>query len=265
MPKTSILMVTYAKDFEFARYAFYSTTKFATGFHEKIVVVPDRDVQLFLPEARKHGFEVVGFAERSGAGMLHHMVKILEADELCSGDYILHMDADCLFTKPTTPDVYFRDGKVELWREAYEDFKDYAVRYSWKKCVRDAIGIDPVWETMCRHPNVHYRGVYAYTRTLIQTMHGDWREYILRCRNEFPQTFAEYPTLGTVALECYAERYLPVTIGVTGRTPELVREHHMTAHWSHAGIDEPCQYHDDSKPARVLIHRLLGLERDARI
>jgi len=261
--KTSIMMVTYRKDIDFARFAFAAITKFATGFHEVVVVVPEVDVALFKVAAEPHGFRVVGFDERAGCGMLHHMVKILEADLICPGaDAILHLDADCIFKVAVTPDDYFDGARPIIYRQRYEDFKSCDSRYSWKKCVLDATGIDPEWETMCRHPSVYLCEVYALTRRMIQDhVLKDWREYILGCRNAYPQTFAEFPTLGAVAIKVYEERYAWVDIVPAGATgwrlvPEQPPEK-MLCCWSHGGTEMVNDRHP-GQTARQAIEEILG-------
>jgi hypothetical protein len=232
--KMSLLMVTFRKDLEFTVYAMRSVEKFATGFFDKIVVVPELDVAVFKAPAQKYGWRVVGFDERPGCGMLHHMVKILEADLICDGaDYVLHMDADCLFTAPVTPADYLKDDKPIVLRQRYEEFRNSSSRYSWKTCVRNATGIDPEWETMCRHPSVYRTDLYPVVRDMI-TQHTvqDWAEYILGCRNVYPQTFAEFPTLGAVAIHCHADKYAWCDV-----SHDLIPESKMTAYWSHGGLE----------------------------
>ena len=256
--KVSILIVTYARDLPFAWYALRSIDKFATGFHSLTVVVPNQDVPAFAAIAGNA--HVVGFNERPFKGMLHHQVMICRADELCPGaDAILHMDADCLFTEPVTPDDYIHDGKLVMLYQPYEEFRDWNNRYSWKKCVRDATGIDPDLETMCRHPSIHIREVYPKVRELItEHVHGDWQEYVLSCRNEYPQTFAEFPTIGAVALkyfhDCYHWAKYPTHND--GSMPQLVREK-MMAFWSHGGLNHMNERHP-GKTAKDAMEEILA-------
>lgn len=269
--KTSILIVTYRKDIDFAIYCFASIAKFARGFHELVIVVPTEDVPLFSAAATPTagvttlGVRVVGFDERPGKGMLHHMVKILEGDLLCpDADAILHMDPDCLFTAPVTPADYFDGDKPVMFRQRYENFRQYDSRYSWKACVRNATGIDPEFETMCRHPSVYLRDVYAATREIIQAhTQIDWREYVLSCRNEYPQTFAEFPTLGAVAIKCSEDRYSWVNVEpAPGGGWQLVPPQgpeKMKAFWSHGGMEMINDRHP-GQTARQAIEAILAGE-----
>lgn len=247
--KVSVLIVTFRKDIDFACYSFASLKKFATGFHELVVVVPTPDVELFTAAAEvcapvfAQGVRVVGFDERPGKGMLHHMVKILAADELCpDADAILHLDADCLFTSPVTPADYLENGKPVIFRQRYENFRQCDSRYSWKACVRNATGIDPEWETMVRHPNTYLRSIYPLVRDIIGNhVQQDWAEYILSCRNVYPQTFAEFPTIGAVAIQCDPNAYHWIDCnrlpdGSWSITP-ADREQKLLAFWGHGGLE----------------------------
>lgn len=262
--KTAILMVTYRKDIDFAVYAFEAVKKYATGFSDLVCCVPTPDVPLFAAAAEPCGFRVVGFDERKGKGMLHHMVKILEADLLCpEADAILHMDADCMFTAPVTPADYFDGDKPIVFRQRYESFRRFDSRYSWKAAVRNATGIDPEWETMCRHPSVYLREVYAATREIITAhVQQDWEEYVLSCRNEYPQTFAEFPTLGAVAIKCSDWRYSWVEVALVDDAQRLYDiippqpPAKLTAFWSHGGLEMVNDRHP-GKTARQAIEEIL--------
>ncbi len=247
--RTALMMVTHAKDLEFAHYSFQSVSKFATGFDRYVVVVPIEDRDLFRTVAEPYGFIVKSFHQRPGKGFLHHEAIICEGDLWCPGaDAILHLDADNLFTAPVTPADYLECGKPILWRERYEDFRTtQGTRYSWKTCVRNATGIDPEFETMLRHPSVHLPQVYRKTRELIQAHTGlPYLEYILSCRNEYPQTFAEFPTLGAVALEYFPGLYSWVTKEGDRWTPDP-GPNKLFNFWSHGGLSHV----NDRHPGRT--------------
>ena len=253
--KVSILMVTYGKDIEWAKYSLQSIRKFATGFQSVVVVVPNPDVVDFMGIVQ--GEMLYGYNEAAGKGMLHHMVKILQADEYCPGaDAILHMDADCFLTSPITPETYIVDGKPVMCRQAYETFRNYAERYSWKACVKNATGIDPEYETMCRHPSVHLRDVYPIARSIIHGHTGmGFDQYILSCKNSFPQTFAEFPTLGAVAIAYFNDRYH--WMDWPPAEYNGLYQDHMTAFWSHGGMDSMNDRHP-GKTARQIINAALN-------
>lgn len=201
-PKTEIFLVSFRRDFEFATYCLRSIKKFCTGFAGTTVLVPHTDAEMFGPICAETGAKLRTFLEMPGKGMLHHELCILESDIWCpEAEYILHVDSDCCFIRPTTPDDYFVEGRPVMLRERFEDFKQYETRYSWKKCVEEALGFPVEWETMVRHPAIFDRRVYRETRFIIERGHSvPVTQYVLSKKNDFPQTFAEFPTLGAVAL-----------------------------------------------------------------
>lgn len=236
--RTDILMVTFRRDLEFASYAMRSVRKFATGFGENIVVVPEPDGDAFRAMAEPLGFTVKTFDEWPDKGMLHHMALICEADKWCPcADTILHMDADCLFTGPVDASDYFIEGKPVLYREKFANIVGQTNRYTWKAAVKSAIGIDPEWETMVLHPAVHWRETYELTRGAIEKHTGlGFKEYIRSCKNIYPQNFCEFCTLGTIA-GFAPERYHFIE-QAHGNTECLADKSRgkMKAFWSHGGI-----------------------------
>lgn len=212
-----ILIVSCAKHFDWLEYCLRSIARFAHDFSGVTVVVPEPDLHIAVqrwPEMEL-GDQPVKWPECGDEwkdkGMLWHFAQILNADRLCpDADFILHTDSDCMFSEPVTPDDYFVDGKPVLMHASFE----WLVRCQqanlsmWKEAAEKALGWSVDQETMRRHPAVHGRLTYEWTRNSITRHHGrNWDEYILSCSNDFPQTFAEFPTLGAVAWHLLHDHY----------------------------------------------------------
>lgn len=208
--KMGILCVTYRGDADFWRYCHAAIEKFARGFEGVVLAVPEDDFEVFHNYASAK-VSVRYYREPKGKGMLNHEAKVCSADQLVPEcwDLVLHLDPDCIFTERVTPEDYLCDGKPILWRELYSSFQDRnPVRYGWRQCVVDALGIDPPYETMVRHPAVHFRWLYREFREAVEHNTGrPFLDYVLSCRNEFPQTFAEFPALGAFAFHRHPEAY----------------------------------------------------------
>jgi hypothetical protein len=250
--KAEILLVTYAPDFDFTSYTLRSIAKFGRGFAGITIVVPYKDGDLFAPLAKKHGCNLRLFYEAAGKGFLHHQVVKCEADLWCpkGTDLVVHIDSDCVFKEPFSVDTFMNGGgKPILLRERYADFAHYGARASWQKCVEHALGIEMPWETMVRHPGVFWTKMYREMRTWIEDRHGyPFTQYVLLQRNEFPQTFAEFPTIGGFALgsDQWRERYSVVTRVVT--PSEYWRDHGIT----------PLERGKDGKPIGETDYNLFG-------
>lgn len=215
--KTSILIITYQKHFQWLAWCLRSIDRFASGFDEVLVVVPNttpaREIasltQIYNGRVRLHWS---GFDEWPGLGFLHHEYQTICADQLLPGaDFVLHMDSDCVFCEPTTPEDYFVGGKPVLIGAAF----DWVVNtfrnpnfYHWQTAVKKALGGESTLEFMRRHPAVHFKAVYVKTRECIQRHTGlEPAQFIMQQQNTYPQGFAEFPTLGEVAWRHFHNQY----------------------------------------------------------
>lgn len=258
--RVDLLMVTFAKDFPFAEYSLKSAHRFCSGFGALVIVVPHPDVAMFAAVAEPLGFIVKGFDEREGKGFVHHEAIITEADHWCPGaDVIVHIDSDCIFMDQCTPNDYVIDGRPVIYREKFDDLKErHPGRYNWKHVVKNAVGIDPEWDGMCRHPNAYLAGTYGQVRALIERYtQRNWKEYILSCENSFPQGYAEHPTISAVAMLHANDKYHWVDFK-SDRDYEYEKgRDKLIALWSHSTIDGTCSRHP-GRTAREVIEEVLG-------
>jgi uncharacterized protein DUF6492 len=211
-PQTDIFIVSCRKHFNHLKYALRSIKKFASGFRRTLVIVPLCD----MTEARKllgdgpDNMELIDFNEWQDKGMVHHFYIIMCSDEYSPADYILHFDSDCVFTEPVTPEDYFVDGKPVLM---YADFEwlcttQQANLRMWQDATINAIGKPIDIETMRRHPAVHHRELYHLARQAVEHhTQQPVMTYIRNQKNEYPQTFCEFVTLGNVAWRYMKDDY----------------------------------------------------------
>ena len=224
IPRTHILVVSYARDYELFTYLVRSYKKFATGFTGMTVVVPHQDEGRFRDFCNTHGVIMRSYFEARGKEFLHHQVIKLEADLWVPRDteVVCHLDSDCYFAKHCTAGDYFYGGLPRLTMEHYEDFRWYPARYSWKRCVDYAIGGDHQFETMTQHPELYWIETYRRLRDHIEGHHHfPFTQFILLQRNEFPQTFAEFPTIGAFALDTWPQKY-----------QKIIEVHHPGSAWA---------------------------------
>lgn len=248
--KTDILIVSCAKHFDWLRFALKSIDRFARGFRQCKVLIPENDhdkLQHLLGEfSGCFGIpiRIALFRDWTGKGFLRHEHIIMTADEWTDADFILHTDSDCLFVEPFSPEDYFVDGKPVLMHARYEWLKNevQANLDMWRVAVESAIGPPVEQETMRRHPAVHPRLVYAVARHLMVKHTGKpVDEYIQSCREEFPQTFAEHPTLGAVAWREMHDAYHWIDHEQLHKTntPWPASTNKLTQWWSHQSPDLP--------------------------
>jgi hypothetical protein len=265
--KVSIFIVSCGKHFTWLEYALKSIEKFARGFHEVMVVIPNNEPWGEVSDVINsyHGpvpLRVFSDEEWPNKGMLWHEWMILNAETICKdAEYILHTDSDCVFTEPVSPEDYFVEGKPVLMYARYEwccqRFNNPNFMH-WKTAVENALGGVSEFEFMRRHPAVHLRDVYTLTRDLIFRNTGKTpQDYIIGCREEYPQGFAEFPTLGEVAWRHFHGRYHWHNQETTPRPKDKLMQL-----WSHASIETAKEIWVDDKYVLVKptdVFRKLGL------
>lgn len=212
--KTEFFIVTYAKDFQYLKFFLRSAEKFASGFSGITILVPTQDAaELAVLTGQYKGsvpVKCVSGDEWDGKGMLWHMASIMHADEWCpDADFIAHIDSDCVFTAPVTPETFIKDGKPIL---QYERFASIGHRHpgvlKWQENTVKCLPIDVLYETMRGHPEVYRHDTYALARRLIVQKTGvPVNIHIMNGRNAYPQDFCEFVTLGNVAMHVSADKY----------------------------------------------------------
>lgn len=255
--KSALLWVTYKKDLPFFEFSLRSYQKFASGFAYSKVIVPLEDVPDFQAICDPAGINVVGIGEPPGKGMLMHMAMQMLGETHFPSDagFIFHIDADCVFNQPTTPRDYlpgdkplicFREWERLLTRPVEHDeiqtFMGFTGRtidfnrgaYLWKFAADFALGFASQRQTMTTMPIVHRREIYARARAILQRrFNTDIISHILQGRNEWPQSFCEFETLGAVAQRFFDNRYHWHDLDRQGTHP--IRN--VTQTWSHGGLD----------------------------
>lgn len=255
--KAALLWVTYAKDLPFFEASLNSYVKFASGFSYTKVIVPNPDVAAFRRLCDPHGVCVVGIDEPEGKGMVMHMAMQMLGDTHFppDADFIFHIDADCVFHQRATPIDWVADGQKPILpfrdfdtllqrpveRDEMMTFMGYTGRtidfnrgaYLWKFAADFALGFPVIRQTMTRMPMVHHRKVYAQARDIIERrFETDIISHICAGRNEWPQQFCEFETLGAVAHRYFNDEYHWVDV-----TRQGVPLNKVTQTWSHGGLD----------------------------
>ena len=215
--KTNIHICSYARDFRYLFYGLRSIVKFMSGFNEITLLIPTRDIPIFmqsipndLKDKLGNFIKVIYFDEWENKGMLHHEYKVLCADIDCpNADYILHLDSDILITKPMDASEFFYENKPILFHTLYTSLEKIQPNLLlWQVAVTNALGWIPEHEFMRSRFLTYKRTLYSKTRELIENnTKQPVDQYIKAQRNEFPQTFAEYPTVGEVAWKFFHDAY----------------------------------------------------------
>ena len=267
--KTELFIVTYAKDYPWLVYCLRSIAKFATGFSGVTILVPRQDLQALLklaePASTALAFPVccISGDEWPGKGMCWHMAQKMRADEWCpAADFVCHIDPDCVFTAPVTPETFIRDGKPIL---QYERFDSILLRHeavlTWKLATEKCLPFDIHFETMRQHGETYDRQTYRTARELVeQKTQRPFDDYVKSCKNEFPQTISEFVTLGNVAIHCFSDKYHLVDNALKPNPDK--GDFPIFQAWSHASPDQPVDLWYRGEQIRIIpldFYKELGL------
>lgn len=215
-----LVIKSYPADYPWLAYALRSIHKFATGFNDILVLLPkshplpltaEKVILLDVPENYRS-----------------QQVAKLNADRHTKADYILHFDSDMIFTKPVTPEFFFKDGKptwiVTPFDDAAEDEKR-AWLHVMVKCLREM----PPYEFMRRCAVIAPRWIYAEFREFIQRVHKQPMEsYVM---NQPGNEFSEYNCLGFYAWLYHRDKFAWHNTATDG-----VPEWPFRQFWSYGGL-----------------------------
>lgn len=250
--KVSILIVSWLQDRSWLDYCLRSIAKFATGFHETVVLVPEQERAEFHMERYSVRWATYPRTSDKAKWHLHHQVMKCHADLWCRGaDFVLHTDSDCVFCKPVSPADYFVDGKPVMLMEAYTRL----VGNPWQVPTQNTLKRLIKHEFMRRHPQVNPIGIYGELRACISELHNrPFDDYVLSLKADFPWGFSEHNVIGAYAWLAHRDDYHWIDLA-TGQRPlgKLIQ------FWSHAPLDKPQDMPNGGRATPLDVFKSLAL------
>ncbi len=170
---TSIFIKSWPPDFGFLAYCLKSIHKFATGFSEIVVLIPDNsDLPLTQEKLIKVPDPTNGHNMHGKSYVMQQVYK-MSADKYTSSDMACMMDSDCIFTRPVTPGDLMVDGKPLWLMTPFVDIlptdKNLPAHF---ESIKAFSGITPEFEYMRRHSQVIPRWAFGCFRDYCQQLHG---------------------------------------------------------------------------------------------
>lgn len=220
-----LFLKTFCNDAEWLQYLFRSIDKFCEAFRNIVVVCPP---SMKLPKCKlpvvRHDREE---GEKPYLGQQAHK---LYADIYSSADLILHIDSDCVFTRPVCPESFCENGKPIWLMTAWEHIDKNAIA-AWFPVMLKFFGEPPPFECMRRHPQVIPRWLYPELRGYCLGKHGQtlWN-YIHAQEN---RAFSEFNVAGEFARKFHFDRFAFRNTHTDSFPPDYVRQF-----WSYGGIEE---------------------------
>lgn len=236
---THILIFSYPHDIPYLEYCLRSYDKFCTGFTGVTVAVAKGDETAFDELAKKHVFNIITYDAPADKKFGH----IVHQGEKCKADYfvppgtdlVLFTDSDCIWTAPVTPETYMKDGLPVLLIERYDSIKGCP----WQKPTSEILGRPVDYETMRRHPAVHWVEMFQDLRREVERIHSkEFMEFILTRKPDFPWGLSEFNLMGSYILNSdWAAKYQ--FIDLTGGKPHPESSKYLMQFWSRSPIDKP--------------------------
>jgi hypothetical protein len=183
----SILIRSWRADREFLRYCLRSLRKFARGFQEIVVVIPDID-RIHFEGFEWFGERVVWIDEPDdGLGYLRQQQTKVNADNYTKSDLIFLLDSDCFAMKEFRPEDFMEnDRPIALIRH----WIDVGEAILWKPVVEKFLTFPACFETMAALPVIFDRRMLPLLHNYSLATHGiSLDEYIIK---QTPNQFSEF-------------------------------------------------------------------------
>ena len=133
--------------------------------------------------------------EPPGKGFLTQMCVKCEPDLYAPGyDYYIHWDSDCILSKVTNVEEFRNVCYYGPYSELIPHTGHLRI---WQQNVSRCLGFTPEHEFMRCFPISFPSHLYPSVRKRVEAVtKNTFSGYVFSTRNEFPQTFAEFNTIG---------------------------------------------------------------------
>jgi len=195
-PVCDIFIRTYPGDYGWLQYCLRSINKFCSGFR-RIVIVSPQDMPL-----TGMGYEWKTMQDESEDGYLAQQITKMYADVITDyqPDFILHVDSDVVFARPTRPEHFFNEGKAVWYYTPYSE-----IETPWKPIIEKFMQKPVEFEFMRRLPIMVPRWLYPRIREFCHKTHGMIvSDYI---RTQPLRAFSEFNVMGAYAWQYHREMF----------------------------------------------------------
>lgn len=222
-----LLIRSYWKDLAWLELCLASIRRFCRGFRRVILVLPGSSRPWLRRSAISTADITIVFCAEYADDYLGQQVTKLMADHYSDADFICHVDADCIFARPCTPEQLIVAGRPRIvvrtdacadrhwpWRQPTEQFLRWPVREDF----------------MQQPPFVFPGWLYHEVREFsLQTHHIDLETYVI---SQPPRGFSEFNVLAAFAFRHHHDRFLWLDRQRRDLPPPFCRWY-----WSWQGVD----------------------------
>ena len=239
-----MLIVTYAKDVPWLELCLKTIDRHCLGFSGVTIAHPTVHDEIFKAATKPFDVRLWPYEEVPGKGMLQHMAKMAQAEQIVptGTKFVMHLDSDCMWKMKSTPEDFFTGGKPDYLYRTYESLtsddpnnpgqKVVSDCAQWQGPTQEQLGFVCPDYTMTRHPTVFPIEFYKPYREHIAQRHSlPFETYMLSGRNEHPQSLMDFTAMGAWARKFMRDRFHWIDTA-TGKYPE----DRLKAYWSHGGV-----------------------------
>lgn len=200
-PSCDLFVRTYWRDLDWLALCLDSIATYCRGFRSVIVVLP-RSSAAWLRRARlSHDARFVTTSDFRD-DYLGQQVTKLTSDSFTDADYITHVDADCIFARPTCPADLVPDGRPLVHTRLSAELGRH---YPWRRPTEAFLGWSVTRDYMQDPPFTYPRWLYAEVRAHCRRRHGtDIEKYVTA---QPPRGFSEFNVLGAYAWQRHRELF----------------------------------------------------------
>lgn len=197
-PCIDIVIRSYFRDFHWLRLALASIHAFLRGYRQVLLILPESSADRWKESLAPKGLplQLVTCGDYID-DYLGQQVSKLYADEFSDADYLVHVDSDCVFVRPTVvwQDLFREEKPIHIYRNR-------SIRPTidgWRNSISNVLGLDTDREFMITLPAVYPREIYAELRQFVMTRHDLKLSDLVLTRR--PDQFSEFSVLGAYAFE----------------------------------------------------------------
>jgi hypothetical protein len=227
LPASCALFIrSYWRDLGWLALCLASVERFCHGFTETVVVLP-RSSQSWLRRTRLPSFARVELCDVYHDDYLGQQITKLHADEFTTADFVCYVDADCVFTTPTSPADFIVDGRARVEKRPIDTLPR---ERPWVRPTETFLGWPVQFDFMCHPPFTYPRWLLGRVRQhAVRTHRMALDVYIA---SQPPRGFSEFNVLGAFAWERCRDAF------VWEEAEQLSpADRHCRWYWSWGGLD----------------------------
>jgi hypothetical protein len=191
---SAIFIRSYWKDLDWLELCLRAIAHHCRGFKEVVVALPEASRPWLVHRPLPSDVRMV-YVKNCADDYLGQQVSKLYADQFIDADFIVHVDADCMFKQATCPELLLPDGRPRIYTRPIAELGRH---YPWRLPTEAFLGEQVALDFMQQPPFIYPRWLYPALRRYCVERHGmELDDYVL---SRPARGFSEFNVLGGYAL-----------------------------------------------------------------